>query len=496
MGKGVPTDKYITMIRTALSRLAKGSFIYGVGGMLQRFIALLLLPLFTKELSPEDYGVVTLISLVGIAMSGVLTLGTANSMGLLYFREINRQKRPTIIWTNLFLMTINGGLWLIVLYLCSPSLSRWMFQTEQFADLIRLGFIGNVFITITDPFLAYLRMEEKAKQYMVLTVLGALFTISLSIYLVLWIKLGVFGLIMAGAIGSALNLGLIGVLVGRRVPFGYNPRLIIPLVRIGFPSIFGLFAFLLIDYADRQMIERMIGLSNLGVYSVGYSFGIVMAIAVGAFSTAWPPFFMSFAQKREEAREVFAQVLNYYIIFFGGLILIFYLGAKPLVLLITDTAFHESWVVIGLVAASYAFKGCYLILLPGIYFADKLGRQSVIEWIAAIINIALNFWLIPIYGIMGAALATFASYSTLPLLAWVMARQYLEVNYQWRRIFINISLIVICILGIQQIAYSSIKLTTKDITFSSAILLVYFTLAYRFLLNENERDFILIKLKA
>ena len=92
------------MIKNAINRLAKGSLIYGIGSMLQRFMGILLLPFFTRVLTPEDYGAISLVSLVGVAMSGLLTLGTGNSLGLLYFREKDISKRPTIIWTNLVLM--------------------------------------------------------------------------------------------------------------------------------------------------------------------------------------------------------------------------------------------------------------------------------------------------------------------------------------------------------------------------------------------------------
>jgi O-antigen/teichoic acid export membrane protein len=110
------------MIKTALIRLAKGSLIYGLGGVLQRFMGLLLLPFFTQVLTPEDYGVVALISLIGVAMSGLLSLGTGNSMGLLYYREEDHSKRPTIIWTNLLLLVVNGLFWYAIIFFLASLL--------------------------------------------------------------------------------------------------------------------------------------------------------------------------------------------------------------------------------------------------------------------------------------------------------------------------------------------------------------------------------------
>jgi len=427
------------MLKTALHRLAKGSLIYGIGGMLQRFMGLLLLPFYTRELSPHDYGVIALVSLVGVAMSGVLTLGTGNSMGLLYYLEQDKTKRPTIIWTNVLLMVVNGMLWYALLLNVAPVLSVWIFQTAQYAELLRLALIGCILGFIADPWLAFLRMEERAKEYVSITLISSFISIGLSIYLVLFIKIGVSGVILAGAIAQGIMLVVIWVVVGRKLPFGLDWQLFKPLIRIGFPSIFGLFAFLLIDYADRQMIERLLGLHDLGVYSIGYSFGMIMTIAVGAFGTAWPPFFMSYARKKDEAREIFSKVLTLYVIGFGSFTLLFFAVAKIIVLSMTDVAFRESYNVIGLVAAGYAFKGCYLIILPGIYFAKKLYWQSFIEWIAAIFNIIANFLFIPILGVFGAALATFFSYFLLFVVGWLISQKFMNVRYD--KIIIKILII-------------------------------------------------------
>lgn len=484
------------MMRTALTRLAKGSLIYGIGGMLQRFMSLLLLPFYTRVLTPEDYGVVALISLVGVAMNGLLSLGTGNSMGLLYYREDNLSKRPSIIWTTVLMIAVNCSFWYIVFLLSAPSLSWLMFQNDRYADLIRLAFLGTVLSNIADPWLAYLRMEENEKQYIAIAMSSSLLSIIISVWLVLCLHMGIFGLIFANTVAQSVMLGVIWCVVGRTLPFGLNCRLFIPLVRIGLPSIFGLFAFLLIDYADRQMIERMLGLSDLGVYSVAYSFGMVMTIAVGSFATAWPPFFMSYINKHEDACHVFGRVLTYYVIGFGSLIVVFFFVAKPAVLLLTAPAFHEAWCVVGLIAGSYALKGVYLIFLPGIYFANKLHCQSVIEWIAALTNIGLNLWLIPIYGIVGAAMATFVSYLSLPAMAWYMARRYLAVEYQWGRLGFSFAAAGLASVMLNQISFWFKGVLLLELLANGSILITFFAISYGFLLTANERGMIKARINA
>lgn len=475
------------MLKFALNRLVKGSFVYGIGVVLQRFMGLLLLPFFTRALSPEDYGVVAMISLISIAMSGVFTLGTGNSMGIVYFRESDVSKRPTIIWSNILLMLGNGSIWFMIIFFAAPVMSVFFFQSDQNAEMIRLAVLGSILGTIADPFLAYLRMEEKAWRFVAITLMSATFTIALSSWFVLVEEMGPIGIILAGAIVQAVMLFIAWFMVGRRLPFHIDTSLFYPLVRIGFPSIFGLFAFLIIDFSDRHLIERMLSLDALGVYSIGYSLGMIITVAVGAFSSAWPAFFSSYINKPDEAKIIFGRVLTYYTLGFGALIVLFFFIAKPTLLIMTAPAFHEGHLIVGLVAASYMVKGCYLIVIPGIGFAEKMYKQSLVEWAAAVINIVLNIWLIPILGILGAALATFISYLTLPILGWFAARRHLSVEYEWPRLAKISSLVLITCSLIYFLSTLEIFSLLSTVMINSFVLVMFIILSYRFLLTSSER---------
>lgn len=484
------------MIRSALNQLAKGAMIYGLGGVLQRFMGLLLLPFLTEVLTPGDYGIVALIALIGATMTGLLTLGTGNSMGVLYYLETDFSKRPFIIWTNLVLITVNGLFWYGVVFLSAPILSVWMFQTDRYTDLIRIAFLGTVAVTVNDPWLSYLRMEGKARKYVLLTLISSLTNILLTALLVLFLHHGLLGFVLASVLSQALMLFMSALVVGRHLPFGINFKLFSPLVRIGFPSIFGLFAFLLLSYADRQLIERLAGLSALGIYSLGSSFGIVIMVAISAFSIAWPPFYMSYITKQNEAKVIFGKVLTYYVIGFGSLVVLFFFMAKPVTLLITSPDFHEAWKVVGLVAAAYALKGCYLIMQVGICFAQKFRLTSTIDWIAALVNIGLNLYLIEIFGIVGAAIAMFASYLIMPVMAWFVARRYLAVDYDWWRVGLSSSVIWVASTLLFYISGESERVKPYYIYMNALVFIAFLGVAFKFLLTSSERDFIKRKLRV
>jgi O-antigen/teichoic acid export membrane protein len=101
---------------------------------------------------------------------------------------------------------------------------------------------------------------------------------------------------------------------------------------------------------------------------------------------------------------------------------------------LTAPAYHEAYTVVGLIAAAYMLKACYLILLPALYFEKKLHIQTSVEWGAALLNAALCVMLIPIFRMRGAATATVISYMALPTLTYFIARRYLPVRHEWGKI--------------------------------------------------------------
>lgn len=415
-------------------RLARGTLTYGLGALLNRMLAFLLLPLFTRLLTPQDYGVSAVIGTLLVALSGVFSLGTGNSMGVLYFETRDHSARPTVVWTNVVLLAANSVLLCAVGMALARPLSELLFRTSAYAEFIRMALMTTGLLTISDPFYAYLRMEEKARNVVILSVLDAALTMAFSVFFVAVLGRGLRGIFESSLLVKALMFLILLGAVGRRLRLRLDLRLVMPLVRIGFPSTFGLGAFLVVDYADRLMLQQMTSTEVVGVYSIGYNFGMVMLLGVGAFGSAWPPYFMSFIGRREDAQVAFGKVLKYYLVGFGTLSLMFFAAARPVVSLMTALPFHAAYSVVGLVALAYMFKGCYLILLPGIYFEKKLYLQALIEWLAAILNILLNLALIPRLGKDGAALATCLAYLSLPISAYFVGRRYLAVHYEWPKL--------------------------------------------------------------
>lgn len=418
-----------------LGRLARGTVIYGGGNLLNKLLTFMLVPIFTRYLRPEDYGIVAMLALLNMVVAGIFSLGTINALGICYFGEEKPDKRGRVIWTTAGIIALSCAFWLGVAWFSAPSISRLLLDDSTHGHLVLLSLATLALNTLSAPLTSYLRLEERALTFVKISLVGAALTLILNIVAVVYLGRGVQGMLEATLIAAAVSWVLSFATVVSDLHPQWGAELVRPLLRIGYPSIFGLGAFFMIDWADRFFLQRIVGVGEVGVYSVGYTIGMVMAlIAEGTFGSAWPPFFMSFMGRRDEAIALFGSILKYCVFAFGSLTAMFFLFARPVVVLLTAPPYHEAYTVVGLIAAAYMLKACYLILLPALYFEKKLYIQTSVEWGAALLNAALCILLIPIFRMKGAAAATVISYMALPTLTYFIARRYLPVRHEWGKI--------------------------------------------------------------
>lgn len=481
-------------LKNPLGQLTTNSVVYGVSLLLQRLVGLLLLPFFTSVLNTSDYGVLSIISILSVLLIGILNLGTNNSISILYFEEVETSLRSGVIWSAIFTLIINCLIIVSVLWIVTPYICNFIFESEHYNTLIRLAFL-NLFITVvTEPFLLYLKMNNRANFFVLLNISIFCVVTSLSIWLILYQQVGVIGIIVSQCIGSSLLLILLFITVAKELTFFFEKRLMFLLVKIGFPSIIGSFATLLLVSTDRWFIKYFLGLDQLGIYSLGLSMGMVMSLIMGAFDTAWSPFFTSYINKREEAKKLFGKVFLYYVLFMGMITLLFFAFAKPLVIFLLSSPFLDAYLVIGLVAASQAIYGAYLILGAGLFLEKKLLYLSAFKWIAAFINIGFCLILTPKYGISGTAFSMLIGYVSLLPMCFYASNRELRVKYRWEKIF---PFIFVLIIFCSALWYSSSFLPIHLVLVLGFLFAVSLFLFILFIsLTLDEREFLFLNLKS
>lgn len=446
-------------------------------------VGFLLLPLFTSILNPQDYGVSALINLAIALAGGLFALGSGVSVGQRYFEREDAGHRASVIWTSLGMLGVNAAILFSVVFVFSERLSVALFHSPGFSRHIGLAFFVLAVTTMVDPINILLRITNRASIFVTLTVVNTVLTAGTAVLSVVILKRGLLGLYEAGAVSASLYSACV-IAVGLRLAQpSFNRGHLLPLLRVGAPLVLPVLGWYVIEYCDRYLIERFVGLAEVGVYTVGYTFGAAILLVVNAFYGSWPGFFMPFMNKREESTVLFGKVLSYYTIGVGTVCLILFLAAKPVIYVMTAESFHAAYSVVGLIAFAYLLKGCYLIILPGLVFAARTKLQAMIELSAAALNVGLNLLLIPLLQKEGAAAATVMAFVWMCVMGWRYSARELPVVYEWRRLGTFVGIFSV-FAGLSFLNLPTLSLTVL----AHALYLVLFMIScWQFVLTVSER---------
>jgi len=428
-------------MRSDILRLGRSTLIYGIGQVVVRLVSLLLLPVFTSYLTPLDYGVSSILGVLTFFITPVFALGITGAIGIVYFERNEPRRQAATIWTATALLTGSAVLLIVVGALNADSLTAILFGDSRppydLKYLLVLSLVTAGTSIVSLPLLLSLQLAERARTFVGITVASAGVSILLSLVLIVVFGRGVAGFIEAGAIAQALTLVLALWVALARIPIRLERDLVFALLRLGIPLVPTFIAALVIQQANKYLLQAIHGLDAVGLYTVGFNLGLFSALIVSAFTNAWYPFFSSYMERKDAAPPVFARIMTYYVVGVGALSLMFFIWARPVALVLLQPRFHDAFASVGPSAAAQFLLGVHSVLSATMYFARDVRYAIVIQGAAALLSIGANLALIPVLGTRGAAIALVLGVLSMVIIqhVWNRYRGYLDIPYERRRLF-------------------------------------------------------------
>ena len=204
-------------------------------------------------------------------------------------------------------------------------------------------------------------------------------------------------------------------------------------MRFGLPTMPAELSLYLLNFVDRIIIVRTVGLAEAGLYSLAVKFAQGVNVLVRGFQLAWPPLAYSIRDD-DEARRAYAAVVTLFVAGCAFVVTGMWLFSRWIVRALAAPEFFDSYEAIGLIATAVTLYALYMVLVV------ILGRTGRTEFnfpatIAALVaNVALNLLLVPSLGIVGAGLALVASYVVVLALMYVFTQRLFPVPYEWGRL--------------------------------------------------------------
>ena len=463
-----------------LRRLATTGAAYTAASILSKVIAVALLPLYTRYLTPEDYGAAEVLFAAVVTASIVVRFGLIEAILRFYYQE---DENPAEVvkssFAGLFWLATLGAL---VLLPFTGPLSEALLDPKtaaeagQMAELTRIAIGGLWVLTLWEFMLTLFRLEERARAYFVTTILNVLASIGLTVVLVVGLEDGARGLLIGSyAAGGAFVLGLV-VWQWRRLSLRFDRSLLRRLFRFGAPTMPAEVSLYLLNFVDRLIIVRSLGLAEAGLYSLAVKFAQAVNVLVRGFQLAWPPLAYSIRDD-DEARRVYAVIVTLFATACAWVVAGMWLFSRWIVRALADPKFFDAYEAIGLISTAVTLYALYLVLVV------ILGRTGRTEFnfpaaIGALVaNVALNLVLVPAMGITGAGLALVASYLVVLGLMYVFTQRLFPVPYEWGRL-LRVVLTVAALVGIAELAVptsGAIGLLLRVVLFAAYPLVLFTT---------------------
>lgn len=400
---------------TDYNKLLKQFSHYGVANIIGMAAGFISFPLFTRIFSVSDYGMLGLINTTLFIVVAFAKFGLPNSM-VRFYEEFKSSDRLSTLYSTIFFCStiIFFSIALIFFFV-----TKFIPDNLDEGKLIRVFPIISLLIflsCIVDLFSSFLRAEQKTILYNSITTFRRYGSLVFSVIFVLFFIKGLLGFYIGQIISVIITLILLAIIIFRKNLIKFkkiSPDLLKDSIKYGFPTIGTELGHLILNYADRYLVQLYLGAASLGLYTAGYNLTwYVTQLILHPLSYGITPFCMAIMvnEGEEKTKEFLTNITKYFCLIVMPITFGFIAISKDLIIFLASSKYHQAYTIIPYVIFGQMFYSSTIIINTGLYIKKKSYIVTIIMLICCILNIGFNILLIPKAGITGAALATLISY--------------------------------------------------------------------------------------
>ena len=433
---------------SVFKKLFKQTFIYGLATVLPRVLAVILVPLYTTVMLPEEYGIYSTLMAYLILGNVLLSYGMETAFFRFITKDADNQK--IVQSTTLTSISVSTLVFLGITLLFTNQIATVAEFKPEYVTYGLLILALDALVVL--PF-AWFRVNERPMRYAVVKIFNVVVNLAFNLFFLLLLpKLAVNSsfwnslwfpenkvayVFIANLIASAVTL-LVLLPLYVKIGFGFNKTIWKQMMKYAIPVLIAGIAFSVNEAFDRILLKYLlpenIAETQVGLYSACYKLGMFMTLFVMAFRLGIEPFFFNHSG-HENAKNTYATITKYFTLF-GCLILlvvVVYIDVFKRIL-IPNSQYWEALKIVPLILLANLFLGIYHNLSVWYKVTDRTKFGAYISVFAAIVTLVLNYVLIPIIGYMGSAIATLAAYGSMMVLSYLYGRKYYDVPYQVKKI--------------------------------------------------------------
>lgn len=448
-----------------LKQLAGQTAIYGISSIVGRALNFLLTPLYVYVFTADQYGIVTEM----YAYVAFLVIFLTYGMETAYFRFASQKgmEERKVFSTTISSLWFTTGIFILGAVLFADQIGAWLKYPDHAEYIIWFAIIVGLDAISSIP-LARLRAQKRAKKFAVINILNVAINISLNVFFLYYCRtaydagesswlvdtfynpeIGVGYVFISNLIASIAKFLLLAptMLANWDKP---EIALLKPMIKYAYPLLFAGLAYVINETIDRILLKQLLfedlgeeqTMRQLGIYGAAYKLTMIISMFVQAFRYAAEPFYFN-QEKEKGSKDLFAKVMNYFVIIVSVIFLGVMLFLPITKYFIPNPDYWEGLKVVPILLAANICLGVYIN--QSIWY--KLSKQThfgaIFSFIAAGLTVTLNILLIPEYGYVASAWITLVAYGSMMIASYFVGRKHYPIPYDLVRIFIYVALVAI-----------------------------------------------------
>lgn len=413
--------------------LLKHTLIYGSGVWAGKVIGFIMIPVYTRALRPADYGVLELISRTTDVIALVLGMGLASALLRFHAGAKSEKERGRVISTSVFFAGAVGLLAAVGLASAAGPISTVVLGSAQYRPCLVLALIAMGLELCAAVPMVLLRIHERSGLFTAVSLARLVTALSLNIYLVVVLRMGVWGVMVSNLVGISLVMSILVLATRKAWRPALDMRILRAMLAYSLPLVPCSFAMFVLNFGDRYVLRACCGLGVLGVYSLGYKICMVMpALVMEPLGLAWSAVVFTVADCADAGR-VYARYFNGFMFCVVFACLWLSALARDIVSVMAAPSYIDAYKIVPVVSLGLAAWAASSVFETGILIEKKTCYRTVGHLTSAVVVTVAYFILIPRYGAMGAAWATVLGFSAMAASTYVFAQRLHPIPYGMRR---------------------------------------------------------------
>ncbi|MCD4668977.1 MAG: oligosaccharide flippase family protein [Actinomycetia bacterium] len=474
--------------------LAKAFSLFSLVQIISALTSFGILILYTKYLPAEEFGKISIIWMF-IMIASILIDGGLNSSFSIRFYKVSKKEKTKNIY-SIFIYNLIIFVVFFLFFLIFPGLLQNILQIELLRSGIIIIFLLILFMIFGNFYTNILVVDKKPRHYFIVKLIfNTILIVSSVVYLIV-LKEGYISYLKAYLISYfVLMIGGLYFFISN-----YRPRIKLfislnnlkSLLRLGLLLVPNTLMLMLLTWGDRYILNLYAGLAVVGIYTIGYRFAeVINSFIINPFGQAMAPLlFQQYSKSKDEYKKKLGRVFKYYWLIMFSIMIGYFTILREVFQLFIGIEYIKGYDIVGIVLVGVILWGITNLLGATVVMKEKTNMMFLFTFVSVALNIALNFVLIPTYGMYVAAAATMISFILYFIIISIYTQKLVFINYDYKFIIKSVSISVVFFILILFLSYLEINIFLR-FGLKVSLFLIFILLSYKFLeLGKSIKGFI------